>query len=257
MRCSPLYADGKIYTADQNGRWYILRPDGDYVETISKGRFRNESVDASPICSHGRVYFTTSGGIYCLADPEKQPGAEPLAAAAAGKSVEEMPRQRYVQVIPAELLVQPGRHADLSRSAVQRRGQFLKRVRGGILGDGPGTFSERGGELIDRRRCDSPGGRRHGQSRRVGGRARVRIVPPLPWEFTFRWICPIRRSLGGGSCTARHARRRRQSSDGQDHHHPQRNAQPLLVRPLRSVQLHDPGRCAWSNLGWQDARYRA
>ncbi len=184
MRCSPLYADGKIYTADQSGRWYILKPDGDSVETISKGRFRRESVDASPICSHGRVYFTTGGGIYCLADPEKQPGAEALAPLAQETPVEENAAPAVVQVVPAELLVKPGATQVFRVRLFNSRGQFLKESEAEFTADGPGTISPDGKLTV----AEDAAHQAVIVTAKVGelaGRARVRVVPPLPWEFTF------------------------------------------------------------------------
>ncbi len=184
MRASPLYADGKIYTADQSGRWYILKPDGDSVETVSKGRFRREAVDASPICSHGRVYFTTSGGIYCLADPEQESGFVEPAPLPKEDPVDQDPTPATVQVVPAELLVQPGHRQQFEVRLFNSHGQRLPESQAEFTVTGPGTVAE-GGMLTV---ADDAAHQAVIVTAKVGdltGRARVRVVPPLPWEFTF------------------------------------------------------------------------
>jgi outer membrane protein assembly factor BamB len=184
MRASPLYADGKIFTADQSGRWYILKPEGDSVDIISKGRFRSESVDASPICSHGRVYFTTGGGIYCLTDPQKETGVEPLPPLPKETPVAKDSTPASVQVVPVELLTEPGKQQQFKVRLFNREGQLLKESAAAFTADGPGTISEDGVLTI----ADDAAHQAVIVSAKVGdltGRARVRVVPPLPWEFTF------------------------------------------------------------------------
>ncbi|MCA9189896.1 MAG: PQQ-like beta-propeller repeat protein, partial [Planctomycetales bacterium] len=56
MRSNLLYADGKIYATEANGRWYIMKPDEKKgVQFLAKGRLpAGEECHGSPICSHGR-----------------------------------------------------------------------------------------------------------------------------------------------------------------------------------------------------------
>ena len=193
MRCSPLYADGKIYTAGQDGQWYILKPNGDDVEVISKGQFRNEStntddsVDASPICSHGRVYFATSGAIYCLADPAKQPGADPLPPLPQETPVADDPNPAHVQVVPVELLLQPGQTHQFRVRLFNAHGQFLKETPAEFSVAGPATMST-DGELTIADDAAHDAAVITAKVGQLSGRARVRIVPPLPWEFTFEGL---------------------------------------------------------------------
>ena len=80
MRASLLYADGKVYAFESNGRWAIYRPSEDGVEEVSKGRLPDgEEVHGSPSCSHGRIYVQSTGALYCLHDPSKTPASNPPA----------------------------------------------------------------------------------------------------------------------------------------------------------------------------------
>ena len=186
MRSSPLYADGKSYCLTQDGRLYILKPDESKgVSVVSRGRLpRGESCDAAPICSHGRVYITTSGGIYCLVDSEKT-----HAIAAAPPAAEETPRRdddgvAHVQLTPADSLIYPGQAIDFRVRLYNDRGQFLRESPAEFTLRGPGKISADG-------RFIAPSDAGHVATivqAKVGdvtGTARIRIVPPLPWEFTF------------------------------------------------------------------------
>ncbi len=80
MQAAPLYADGKLYALAENGKWFILQPDPRRgAKIVSRGQLPSgEAVYASPICSHGRIYIQSTGGLYCLYDASKQPGSVPL-----------------------------------------------------------------------------------------------------------------------------------------------------------------------------------
>ncbi len=185
MRSSPLIADGKLYAVSASGDWFIFRlASGESLELLSKGRFPgNQECDASPICSHGCVYMTTSGGIYCLRDPDQTPGVEARPAEPAEASLaDQVPAQ--VQVVPAEVLLRSGESQVFRTRVFNARGQFLQETAATYSVAGAGTIDAEGifhaGDEAEHRSAII--------SATVGelvGQARVRIVPPLPWQFTF------------------------------------------------------------------------
>lgn len=189
MRASPLYADGKIYIGDQNGRWFILKPDEKAGMTIvARGRLdQGEEIHASAIASHGKVYIMTTGCLYCLSDKTKKPGATPLPEAPKEKEASADSKPAHVQVIPAEILLSPGDKQQFKVRVFNANGQLLseKQEAGPTFTlKGPGTIGKDGNFM-------APADATHSAtyvSAAVGdlvGRARVRIVPPLPWQFTF------------------------------------------------------------------------
>ncbi len=186
MRGSPLVADGKLYAAAHSGDWFIFRIDEQGgLEPLSKGRFpRGEDIDASPICSHGSVYFTTSGGIYCLRDPNKTPGVRPVPPQPQERPVDEDPQAACVQIVPAELLMRPGGEQTFHARLYNARGQFLRETTAQFSVSGAGTIDNEG----HFRANDDAAHQAAIVTATVGdlaGKARVRMVPPLPWEFTF------------------------------------------------------------------------
>ncbi len=147
MRGSPLQADGKVYAFESNGRWAIYRPDGQGgVEVVSSGRMPSgEECHGSPICSHGRIYMQTTGALYCLQDPQKTAGAIALPPPPAEPPVSESPEPTHLQVLPAEVLLQPGQTQAFTIALYNARGQRLDRDDAPQFQlEGPGEISEDG-----------------------------------------------------------------------------------------------------------------
>lgn len=185
MRGSPLAADGKLYFGTVRGDWSIWRiSENEGLEVINRGRFRGEECNASPICSHGNVYYTTSGAIYCLRDPDKTPDQVPLASEPAEQPLTDHTAFAHIQLVPAEAMIEPGQSIDFRVRLFNARGQLLRETDAEYAVDGPGTIDAAG-------RYRSPTEAAHRAAvvqARVGdvqGTARVRLIPPLPWTFTF------------------------------------------------------------------------
>ncbi len=188
MRSSLLYADGKIYAFTQGGRWYILEPDEDAgAKKIASGRLlNNDECHASPIVANGRLYMQTSGRLYCLADPDKSPGSTP-----APDPVEEAPltdsKPAHLQIVPCEILLQPGQTQTLTTRLFNAKGQFLSECNSTFTVDGKGAVDDQGVFSLP---PDAGHGATiiHATAEGVTGTARVRSVPPLPWKFDFENI---------------------------------------------------------------------
>lgn len=187
MRSSPLYADGKIYLCTNTGRWYILRPTPTGVEIVHRLRLPDDQVDGSPIVSHGRIFLPTSSYMYCLSQPDQVPEADPLPPAPTETPVADDSTPAQVQVAPYDVLLSPGERQSYHVRVFNSRGQLLREAPASDVKfavDGPGTISEEGDYLAPKESkhqsalvtCEVDG---------LTGSARVRIVPPLPWEFDF------------------------------------------------------------------------
>jgi outer membrane protein assembly factor BamB len=199
---APLFADGKIYHVEQNRRWYILTPDekhgviGDFrgsavkVETSgpASGEFpEGDECLASPVVSHGRLYILTTGALYCFEDKNKQHGASERPQLPQETPVSEDQKPAHVQVVPAELLLRPGDTQQFKVRLYNSRGQFLE--------ESPATYSVNGtGEIDEQGLFKAPPDVPHtaaiitAQVGDVAGRARIRIIPPLPWKFDFEGL---------------------------------------------------------------------
>jgi outer membrane protein assembly factor BamB len=190
---APLFADGKIYHVEQNRRWYILTPDARQgLARVTRGKSSGEfpagnDCLASPIVSHGRLYILTTGGLYCFEDKTKEHGATQRP-----KLVEETPvsadqEPAHVQVVPAELLLKPGEKQQFTVRLYNGRGQFLKESPATYKVTGFGTITE-SGEFTAQADAPPTAAIVTAQVGELTGKARVRIIPPLPWKFDFEGL---------------------------------------------------------------------
>lgn len=195
MRASLLYADGKIYAMEANGRWAILEPDEEEgVTFVSKGRFgRGEECHASPIAVNGRVYVVTTGAVYCLEDGSKEHGYQEPAAAPEETPVSQDDQVAHVQLIPCELLAYPDREQPLKVRLFNANGQFLREAKPGEVKfevEGPGAVNEKGVFQTDAQAAHKAAY----VTAKVGdvaGESRIRIVPALPWKFDFEGLSDL------------------------------------------------------------------
>jgi outer membrane protein assembly factor BamB len=185
QRSALLHADGKIYVTTENGRWAIVRPTPAGFDVLSKGRVRNAGFAASPIVADGRLYFPSTTAMYCLATGAGTQKSVDIAKAMGEElPVSENPDIAQVQVVPAEALLQPGQQLELSVNAYNALGQLLPsptevqyQVEGPGAIDGS-TFTASAAAAHTAATITASVGD-------VTGSTRVRIVPPLPWKFTF------------------------------------------------------------------------
>ena len=185
MRSSLLAADGKLYAFAVNGRWSILRPVANSIEVVSRGRLpRGEECHASPICANGRIYIPSTGQLYCLEDSSQEHGVTERPTAPEELPVTTDTEIAHVQLVPAEVLMSPGQSQQFSVRLFNSRGQQLEHsaVEFSLSGQGEltpdGIFTAAGGD----QHVDALIKARHGT---LQGTARIRIVPPLPWNFDF------------------------------------------------------------------------
>ncbi|MEM6798316.1 MAG: PQQ-binding-like beta-propeller repeat protein [Planctomycetota bacterium] len=201
-RGTPVYADGKIYYCSRGGRFYILQPKADgSIDTLFKTSLRGEQADASPIVADGRVYLTTSEHVYCigssddakastpkLSDDLDAPlsGSGPLSAGVLGEATPAF-GPKHLQLSPYDSLIAPGQSLPLSPRLFTSAGDAL-----GAATTEEVSWSVDGVGVVD------ASGVYHAPSDAaescvlvtatvgdLSATARIRIVPPLPWEFDF------------------------------------------------------------------------
>jgi outer membrane protein assembly factor BamB len=199
MRTNPLLADGKIYAVSEAGQWWIAKPDkekGLEVVSFSKRDTQLDETYASPIASHGRVYITSTGAMYCLEDKTKQHGFGGAPKLPAEAPAKDDPKPALVQVVPAEVLLRPGEAQEFKVRLFNSHGQFLKEEKAA-------QFSVKGSGKVDGAKFTAPADAKHSAAfieAKVGdvaGQARVRIIPDLPWKFDFESVALDQKNPAG------------------------------------------------------------
>ncbi len=191
-RGSPIYADGKIYVADCNGRWYIFAPDASKgLKKIHSLRLEQGEINASPIVSHGRIYLACETMMYCIGKKDAKPSADSAPALPLETPADQDKKPATALVVPVESLLKPNNKQQFSVLLYNANGQFLKTADPKDVKmtlQGPGSIDATG-------KYSSPGGLVNAGvivNAEVGelkSQARIRVIPenttetPLSMNF--------------------------------------------------------------------------
>ncbi|WP_146515232.1 outer membrane protein assembly factor BamB family protein [Rubripirellula amarantea] len=185
QRGAILHADNKIYVLTENGPWAVLKPTDDGFEVINKGRIRDMEFAGSPIVSDGRLYFPGSTTLFCVSTEQGTEQSINMSQSMGEETpVGKNTKVDWVQVVPAESIVRPGDEIQVKVNVFNSLGQALPTPRTiDLTVDGPGsvngltfTASQDAAHTAATITATVDGKQ---------GEARIRIVPPLPWKFTF------------------------------------------------------------------------
>lgn len=181
QKASPVYADGKIYVGSESGSFYILKPHQDRCEVLVKQTLaQDEQVVGSAAVSNGRVFFASMDNLYAIGKTKKVTPAKPAEKLPAGEGP-----ATWVQVTPTEVTAKPGDKIQFTVRLFDEKGRFLRTSKasweipgldGTITGDGLFTAGspKLGQAGLIKAKVDN-----------LAGEARIRIIPPLPWNETF------------------------------------------------------------------------
>jgi outer membrane protein assembly factor BamB len=187
LSSSPVWADNKIFVMPITSL-VVLEPAKTGVKPLFKTRLETEEIIiGSPAISHGRIYLPTPAGLYCLGKKDHQPQATERPPLPQEKPIGDNTKPAWVQVVPCELQLRPGDKQQFRVRLFNDRGQFLKDADAEFTAAGPGSISAVG-------EFTTPAGGEHTATivtAKVGelsGKARIRTIPPLPWNFDFEKI---------------------------------------------------------------------
>ena len=193
QKASPVLADGKIYVGTDSGSFFIIRPQADKGEVLSRVELPNstnsccgsegtpEQVLGNVAISRGRIFFVSSDAIYAIGS--KQPSSP------TGFATEETPatgsgNPAYLQVSPTELSLEPGQTVKLRARSFDASGRFLKEEKAtwalegleGTVTDGSVTIANKPIQQAGVIKATVGG---------LTGEARARVAHPLPWTENF------------------------------------------------------------------------
>jgi outer membrane protein assembly factor BamB len=188
QRASPVVADGKIYVGSIGGSFYILEPGSNEAKVLDHDDLGTpeepEEIYASVAVSDGRVYLASTENLYAIGSKERKPGpsraVSALPAGAAGEPA-------YLQVVPTELVLEPGEKVDLTARLFDGSGQFVRETDATLSLEGlEGTVSGKSFTPSSDARFQS--GKVLAAAGNLKGAARVRVVPASPWKEDFETI---------------------------------------------------------------------
>jgi len=189
-KSSPVWADGKLYITEVNGKVHILRPNRNGVTVLDSEELRVNGGRPAEIYgsfapAYGRLYFTSETGIYSVGDT----GTPFRADAGAPRTLsEETPAGAVaqLQVVPAELILSAGETATFQVRALDANGRPLGTRDASWSVDGlVGAMVSANGVLSTISGASNQGGKVTASVGGMTGSAQVRVFAPLPWSENF------------------------------------------------------------------------
>jgi outer membrane protein assembly factor BamB len=199
---SPVWADGKIYVAEAGDHFAILKPEAkrcrklQIVKLVSRDPNTLVEINGSPSVANGRIYFTSSEEIYCIGN--KTPAkASPIPPEPKEPKADPNAKPAHLQVFPADVVLAPGQSEAFKVRAFDAAGRFLKEVKAewslpkpplppkAKVGPPALQGQIEGGRLTVAKQVPFQAGAVLAKVGKLAGRARVRVVPPLPFQMDF------------------------------------------------------------------------
>jgi outer membrane protein assembly factor BamB len=222
---SAVWADGKLYVAEVNGKFHILQPGAKNCKSIHVQDFTSSTgesdvlINGSPAIAGGRIYFMTAEEMYCIGAKDAKASTSPAVSAAPKLPGAGKPAQ--LQIVPADVVLEPGGKVKLTARLYDADGNYLgeaqpKWATAAMIPPPPlpsaapppkgaqapptppvlkGTISDNGELTVDK---ETPGqfGNVTATVDALTARCRVRVAPPLPYNQDFSKV-PLERTPAG------------------------------------------------------------
>jgi outer membrane protein assembly factor BamB len=193
QKAPPVLVDGKIYVGTDNGKFFIVRPGEQGAEILSEVELPNstasccgsegtpEQIVAGAAVSRGRIFFVSSDAVYAIGS---RTATSPTGWAVDEPAVTGPGAPAHVQVVPTEMVLEPGESVTFKARLFDAEGRFLR--------EAPATWSLEGlngavtdGALTIAGEPVAQAGLIKATVDGLSGQARARVVHPLPWQETF------------------------------------------------------------------------
>jgi len=190
QRSSPVVADGKIYVSDLDGKFYILKLNGDEKpELIDKETFYQENgalaqINGSPSVANGRVYMLTRTDLYCIGEDRPPAGTAAESGPPPPTPAPGGAQPAHLQVVPAEIVLKPGAEREFAVRAFDEKGRLIGTVEAEWSLEGvPGEVAS--GRLAVAEDNAPRAGRVIAKADGLEGAARIAVRPLIPFEQNF------------------------------------------------------------------------
>ncbi len=182
---SMLYADGKIYLAENSGRIFILKPTEKGFDILNQARLDDDGeCFGTPIAYQGRVYIPATTALYCIVNPDAKSEPVPIPSQAQEDPASKDTAIAHIQIAPVELMLRPNQSVALQVRGYNKLGQFIKLVKDAeVTVEGGGNIVE--GKYIAPQTDQSIAAFITATSSGLTSKARVRVIPELPISADF------------------------------------------------------------------------
>ncbi|HEV2861585.1 MAG TPA: PQQ-binding-like beta-propeller repeat protein [Pyrinomonadaceae bacterium] len=185
QKASPVFADGKLYVGTENGKFFIIEPSATGAKILDEDQLgteqQPEAILASVAVSDGRVFLLTDAALYCIGKKT----ARPVEKYSAGGGEPTNAQVAHVQVVPAEVLLKPGESARFRVRLFDERGNFVREEKAATWSLDKLNGKADAGQFTASSDAVVQTGEVRATVGGLVGAARVRVIPPLPWDENF------------------------------------------------------------------------
>lgn len=187
---SPVWADGKIYVMEVNGKVHILKPSREACESLSQvsllaaSGVGDDEIYSSPAISNGRVVLVTRDRTICLGE-EKWSGEQDEVPALPDEG--EAGELALVHLRPYEVSLMPGQSQEFRAVGFDAMGRPVDSVEiGELMAEGLGDGTVDGATFTAGSGDKDYGGTLTMKAGELSATARVRTFPnPESWSWDF------------------------------------------------------------------------
>jgi outer membrane protein assembly factor BamB len=201
-RAAPVFADGKLFLTEQNGKVLVVEPGATgartlHAETYTMPEGRAAELWGGVAVGYGRFYFTTEEGLYAIG----RKGAvkvtpsrivEPAAAAPAADA-----KAAQLLVVPAEVIAGAGSPFAFEAWSFDAKGHFLRKENAAWSVEGLAATVDAAGRVVATAPTTTAG-KVKATVGELTATTQVRMFGPLPWSFDFEAGAVPRHWIGAG-----------------------------------------------------------
>lgn len=190
---SPTWADGKLYVAEVDGKFYILRPEKIGCRILDQEEFKTTKGDAvqinsSPAIANGVIYLLTRNALYAIGKKDRKVSFSSPPTPPSEPPAEKVAKMAHIQLVPSEIVLSPGESVNFALRAYNEVGEFLQEVHATWSKlELQGTLDKLGNFTVPPT-SGTQAGSVFAQVGNLTASARVRVIPPLPLREDFEKI---------------------------------------------------------------------
>ena len=124
IHASPIWADNKLYVPMFDGKFYIVRDDGNKGTILSETHVEGNLIGAPSLCD-GRIYLLSQSRLYAFGKDQSY-SAFVAKEKLKTKPVDKKPAK--LQIVPAEFAIRQGQSQKFNVYALNAAGQRIKKV---------------------------------------------------------------------------------------------------------------------------------
>ena len=197
QKASPVFADGKLYVGTENGKFFIIEPSATGAKVLDEDQLGTEALPeaiiASVAVSNGHIFLVTDTATYCIGKTKASESRRIVDTSIIVSSPDRAPANAtatYVQVVPTELMLQPGQQVDFRVRLFDERGSFIREEKGATWSLDKLNGKVENGKFTASSDAVVQTGVVKATVGNITGEARVRVIPPLPWSENFDAMTP-------------------------------------------------------------------